>query len=391
MACDPATLRYAKSQLREDEGFASARGQFTSALTGLRQSPTSLSAARAGVGLGRLALAQARLRWNRRRLSSSGKRSLSGVVFSIENQGTERTAMRRLGQAVGQSLGDIVKGRDSAPDGVQADTTTADIIALLPEARRREAASLIAEVSRHEPDAPGRLAHLVLMCAQDRADDSAVLLNTLAVAERHAVLQSASLFLNLGHLLIAKDMAEPAMRAYLRSATLTPNNKWHAGQRLLDYVVQQKPEAAVLGLICDALDGSAELDVPDLHSAIIRRGVELEDFDHARLHGSGARERLAAVGGYRPFPAPRRQSSGCHPRLRCRHGSLARRDQTAYAIGSDAVPRWQVCRGRARMGVDGVHAVEYAGTLGSAGQERALSRRLLVRGDRARGLPRHVH
>jgi putative glycosyltransferase (TIGR04372 family) len=299
MACDPATVRYAKSQLRDDEGFDKARDQFAGSLAQLRQAPSPLRLARAGIEFSRLAYAQARLRWTRRRLSPKSKKTVPGVVFLIENQGTEQTTMRRIGQAVGQSFGELVKGREGAMDEPRVDGESGDIVALMPDSRKKEAAGLIAEVMRSEPDAAGRLAHFVLMFAQDMSDDQQILLATLDVAEHQPLLQSGSLFLNLGHLLIAKDLAQPAMRAYLKSNALVPNNKWHAGQRLLDYVVQQRPDAAVLTVICESLDAATDFVVPDLNAAIVRRGVELEDFDLARLDGlarSIGWQRLSEIG-----------------------------------------------------------------------------------------------
>ncbi len=299
MSCDPATVRYASSQMAVDAGFSGARDDFVRSLTRLRETPTPRRLVRAGIEFSKVAMAQARLRWTRRRLSPKSKKTVPGVVFLIEKQVTEPKAMRRIGQAVGQSLGDLVKGRDGAVDQPRIEGKPAEIVALMPDARKKEAAGLIAEVMRSEPDAAGRLAHFVLMFAQDSSEDLDTLQGTLEVAERQPLLQSGSLFLNLGHLLLAKDCAEPAMRAYLKSNALVANNKWHAGQKLLDYVVERRPDEAVLQVIAAAIDEASDFEVPDLNAAIVRRGVELEEFDLARLHGlarSIGWQRIAEIG-----------------------------------------------------------------------------------------------
>ncbi len=173
-------------------------------------------------------------------------------------------------------------------EGLPFDGAHRDILDLLPADRRAEATEFIASALGKQTEAAGKLAHLVLICAQDRAGSPEKIVETLAVAERHAILKSGSLFLNLGHMLLAAGLVEPAMRAYVRATELHTDNKWHAGQRLHDFVSGQNADAATIAVVVDALDGAVDFHVPDMFISVLSCAAEFDDFDMTRCQGLAA-------------------------------------------------------------------------------------------------------
>ncbi len=95
MACEPSTVKHARSMVRDNDYFTSQRGRFQASLGELRRAPTSSRLVRAGVDLARLAAAQLRLRWPGIQISSKIETRLHGVVFLVGQPHSDRAKHAR--------------------------------------------------------------------------------------------------------------------------------------------------------------------------------------------------------------------------------------------------------------------------------------------------------
>ena len=160
-----------------------------------------------------------------------------------------------------------------------------DILSFLDVSKRPEAAMQIAGAKAKDRQAALNLSNLVLERAQRSGSTMKTLLSALELAERHEVLDSGPLFLNLGHSFVERGDIPNAMRAYVQATPKHSDNKWHVGQKLHDYINDKKPDGQTLQLMIEAIEGAKDLYVPDLYCTIIRRACEIPDFDLTLVHG----------------------------------------------------------------------------------------------------------
>lgn len=145
------------------------------------------------------------------------------------------------------------------------------------------------------PSTPDYKAHVLLDRVVDPAVTLADLRDVLETALADMSVVSSGLYLNLGQRLLARGDVDGAMGAYVRASELDADNKFHAGSRLLDFVVDTDPCQADVRTIVEATEAATDFNVPDLFIGLIRRALVIEGFPLPALHGIARRLGAARV------------------------------------------------------------------------------------------------